>query len=449
MYKKRVWNILLIVCLSFLLFPIHAWALESDGFEFNIKDNQATITKYIGPEGKNVDVVVPSTLNGCPVTVFGGGGHVFGKSASMLHVYQLHSVTLPDTVVKIGKGAFGSSGLDPIEIQEIVLSKNLESIGEHAFAGSSFKSVILPNTLKSIGERAFAESSIQSIDIPDSVTDIGKAAFSYSDIRTCKMSSNVKTIPEQMFENSKLETITLKEGLESIEYAAFSDCAQLKRLEIPSSVKRIGKYAFRGARTLEFVNIPYGITKIESATFKGCEALKELIIPHSVTQIENWAFEECRSLVSLIIPDSVTDVGDRIISNCDNLESVYIPSSVVKGNLFNGTGCPKLIVYVQPGSYAEQKAKTKNNLSVVADGSVDYIASIPQNISVVHTAVPTWKQDAVGWWLENPDGSYLVNAWYQSPESGLWYYMGADGYMFVNTITPDGHQVGMDGAMIQ
>ena len=61
----------------------------------------------------------------------------------------------------------------------------------------------------------------------------------------------------------------------------------------------------------------------------------------------------------------------------------------------------------------------------------------------------TWKQNDKGWWVERPDGSYLVNEWYQSQASGLWYYMGADGYMVTNTITPDGYQVNADGVWVQ
>jgi len=61
----------------------------------------------------------------------------------------------------------------------------------------------------------------------------------------------------------------------------------------------------------------------------------------------------------------------------------------------------------------------------------------------------TWKQDAKGWWVEKPDGSYMVNEWYQSPSNGLWYYMGADGYMLTNTTTPDGYQVNADGVWVQ
>lgn len=60
-----------------------------------------------------------------------------------------------------------------------------------------------------------------------------------------------------------------------------------------------------------------------------------------------------------------------------------------------------------------------------------------------------WASNDKGWWVVNPDGSYLTNTWYQSGASGKWYYMGSNGYMLVNTTTPDGYAVGEDGAWVQ
>ena len=60
-----------------------------------------------------------------------------------------------------------------------------------------------------------------------------------------------------------------------------------------------------------------------------------------------------------------------------------------------------------------------------------------------------WVQDNVGWKVQNDDGSYITNSWYQSPESGLFYYMGADGYMLTSTTTPDGYTVNADGVWTQ
>lgn len=64
-------------------------------------------------------------------------------------------------------------------------------------------------------------------------------------------------------------------------------------------------------------------------------------------------------------------------------------------------------------------------------------------------ATQKWVSDEKGWWIQNSDGTYLKNTWYQSPESGLWYYMGADGYMLVNTTTPDGSYVNQSGVWVR
>lgn len=58
-----------------------------------------------------------------------------------------------------------------------------------------------------------------------------------------------------------------------------------------------------------------------------------------------------------------------------------------------------------------------------------------------------WKSDASGWWWQNDNGSYPVSQWKEI--NGKQYYFGADGYMLADTTTPDGYQVGADGAWIE
>lgn len=59
-----------------------------------------------------------------------------------------------------------------------------------------------------------------------------------------------------------------------------------------------------------------------------------------------------------------------------------------------------------------------------------------------------WTSDSVGWWYDNGDGSYKLNEWF-ADSNGKYYYFGPDGYMLHDTTTPDGYQVGADGAWIQ
>lgn len=67
-----------------------------------------------------------------------------------------------------------------------------------------------------------------------------------------------------------------------------------------------------------------------------------------------------------------------------------------------------------------------------------------------------WKQNDIGWWYRQVDGTYpsdswknINKKWYYFNDNGYmvedsWvenYYLGSDGAMLVNTITPDGHYV--------
>ncbi len=58
-----------------------------------------------------------------------------------------------------------------------------------------------------------------------------------------------------------------------------------------------------------------------------------------------------------------------------------------------------------------------------------------------------WKEDNIGWWWQNDDGTYPINTWKEI--NGKSYYFNENGYMLCNTITPDGKQVGADGVLLE
>jgi len=83
------------------------------------------------------------------------------------------------------------------------------------------------------------------------------------------------------------------------------------------------------------------------------------------------------------------------------------------------------------------------------------------------TGTGAWQKDSTGWWYCNADKSYTVSnwqyiddCWYYFNGSGYmvtgwinwnstWYYCGESGAMLINTTTPDGYEVGSDGAWTQ
>ncbi len=77
------------------------------------------------------------------------------------------------------------------------------------------------------------------------------------------------------------------------------------------------------------------------------------------------------------------------------------------------------------------------------------LAAVCISALLVSTAFAgTWRRDNRGWWYENDEGTYEWNSWVRDPD-GSWYYLGADGYMLTNTVTPDGYYVDGSGRWVQ
>ncbi len=137
---------------------------------------------------------------------------------------SIEKVIYPNTVEKIGSSENLYSGNVLAQPSEIILSKNLISIGNYAFYGSRFlKSIEIPESTTSIGDYAFSGISLTNIEIPKGVTSIGERAF-----YRCFFLTNIE-IPE---------------SVTSIGDYAFQSSDELKEIVIPRSVEYIGKGAF-------------------------------------------------------------------------------------------------------------------------------------------------------------------------------------------------------------
>lgn len=190
--------------------------------EYDKKNRGYYITQYTGTE-KNV--VIPSTIDGQPVT--GIGKKVFKNK-------NIESIVIPDSVLWIGDSAFENCE----SLIEVSLSESVKSIGYSVFSGCS---------------------SLKEITIP----------------------SKIKHLSESLFEDCvSLESVYLPSKLDSIGYKAFSNCRSLKDIDIPNKVTFISNYAFSYCSSLTSLDLPASIEYIgdtvngrEALTFYGCDKL--------------------------------------------------------------------------------------------------------------------------------------------------------------------------------
>ncbi len=284
-----------------------------------------------------------------PKDVTSIGDHAFTNCES------LTSVTIGDGVKSIGYSAFSNC----TGVTSIIIPDSEISIGALAFCNcTGLTSVIIPDSVTSIGGSAFDGcTSLTSITIPDSVTSIGGCAFwntgYYND--DANWESDALYIGNHLIEvkSSSSGNYNIKSGTKSIGGSAFNSCTSLTSVNIPGSVTSIGDNTFFYCTSLTSVTIPDSVTSIDFAAFAYCTSLTSVIIPDSVTSIGGSAFSDCTSLTSVTIPDSVTSIGEYTFSNCTSLTSITIPDSVTSIGEYTFYGCSNLATVYYNGTEDE------------------------------------------------------------------------------------------------
>ena len=337
-----------------------------DNMAFLIDGDAATLAKYCGTD---TVVTIPAsvTYNGVEYAVTAIGDEAFyidtvvniSGQTFLNHYGYLKSITIPNSVTKIGDRAFYAC----FKLNELTIPNTVAVIGDEAFglvkhvvySGSAegepwgaisvngivdgdfvFSnqtktelvayignggSVTIPNTVTAIGGGAFfyCDGMIQ-LTIPSSVTEIGEQTFFFCNgLTSLSIPNSVTNIGERSFSFcTNLTSANLPNSLTSIGVSVFSDCYKLASVVIPNSVTSIGEEAFAYCESLTSVNIPTSVTSIGKGAFGYCESLAAIDIPTSVKNIGEEAFEGCESLKSVTIPLSVTAIDDFAFYGCDS-----------------------------------------------------------------------------------------------------------------------------------
>ena len=99
-------------------------------------------------------------------------------------------------------------------IQNLVLTDNVTSIGGCAFVNLKISNISFGNNVSSIGYRAFYNGVLTTVNLPNSVTTIGRDAFNENNISSVTIGNGITTIESSAFErsisqNGNAESITI------------------------------------------------------------------------------------------------------------------------------------------------------------------------------------------------------------------------------------------------
>ena len=240
--------------------------------------------------------------------------------------------------------------------------------------------LIMSSKIKEIHKSALSAQStgkISKVVIPDSVTTLQTQAFHRcSGLETLIIGNSVKELPVELArESHQLKEIIIGNSVEIINNNAFRQTS-LTSIEMPNSVKTIGRTAFADCTSLESATLSNSLTAIGIGTFSNCDSLKSITIPDSVTNIDENTFYNCKSLSSVTLGNSVKTIGNKAFNLCSSLDAITLPESVTKIGNYCFAGC------------SIKTAKLPNSLKTIGDSAFYNCQSLtfvklPDNVEII------------------------------------------------------------------
>lgn len=222
-----------------------------------------------------------------------------------------------------------------VDITNLVLPENVESIGEIAFYADFLTHITLPASVNKIGNGAFLETDdCLQVVFSKALTppQIDYQTFGDLSTKTLYVLPGLKevysnspiwsefgTILED--ENPELETKSVV--INGVIYKTYPHYASVIGTEIESLPKEL---EIESSITLD--GRTYPVTKIEDDAFYMNKKIEKLVLPESVNELGHLSFAAMQSLKEVTINGPVKILPMDLFFECINLESIKLPETL-------------------------------------------------------------------------------------------------------------------------
>ena len=303
---------------------------------------------------------------------------------------ELTSISLPDSLLSIGKYAFQYTVLDSIEIPD-----GVTTIGSFAFTSTGLSTIFIPSSVTLIEDFAFYQSWIGSLVVDEE-------NLSYSSLDGVLYDKGMETLichPAGIED----ESFTIPDGVAIIYDAAFDMNRSLKTVVMPDSVLCIGDLAFANDSNLESVILSINLQTIGDHAFGSAVNLESVTLSDNLRTIGESAFAECRTLRFLQVPDSVEIMGDGAFTNEFFIDYQKVEPTIenLSGKTWTGSGDGRLYYRSYEGieiTFDSQGGTPAESVIYVKEGGV--LPVFPRD--------PTYRNHVFDGWYSEPEGGQPI-----------------------------------------
>lgn len=345
---------------------------KNDEYEYFLnKDGTVQVSSYLG---KDSEVVIPDTIEGCPVT--GISSYTFEGCDFIT------KIKIPDTVITVGDEAFsdtayyknednwdnGTLYVDKVLYEvsedaegEFTVREGTTAIAYYAFVGcEKLTEITIPGSVKilpfrtfkgcysltdlNVGEgteiiedQSFAGcEKLENISLPKTIKRVGVKAFGntafYNDeynwdngalyldsilleldsefTGTYKIREGTTVLADSVFEESNITRVYLPKGLKTLSQSAFNLCRHLKDIHFNDDLEEIASLCFPTSSEMTSIELPENVKKIDYRAFAYTD-YKEIILPENLKKVGAEAFVTCKNLKEITIPAGVEEIDQE------------------------------------------------------------------------------------------------------------------------------------------
>ena len=249
------------------------------------EDGTLLIVSY---KGESTKVEMPGIIGKSVVSAFDKKTFDYCNDENKTEVRRnIVRITIPGSCKEVPKRAFSFNH----KLSEVILLEGVKRIGEMAFEDTIIEALNIPATIDRIEDEAFDGCrTLKRITVDENNKH-------YCDIDGVLYSKDHKKLIYYPVCRAD-EHYVIPEETEEIGDRAFQH-SQLKTIDIPLKLRKIGTYSFGYCKNLKEIKLPDTVCDIGDYPFIGCDELVQLVIPEGVSHYDDWPGRELKEIVFL------------------------------------------------------------------------------------------------------------------------------------------------------
>ena len=194
----------------------------------------------------------------------------------------------PDGLMTIGNTIYKYKGENSMPANTTVnIPEGIKYISYEAFKNqTNLVGVTLPSTLLSIGRYAFYGCSLNEVKIPTDITEIGERVFYWNNISKLTIPSTVNKLQSNAFGDNPIEELTIEDSEQALSIDGYMDFGtRLKNVYLGRNLDSKQNYTFYN-NPIEDMTLGKNVAEFYQNLY-GCNNLKKVTCLSTVPPIAN------------------------------------------------------------------------------------------------------------------------------------------------------------------